>query len=269
MLSTTELDWKRYLKMTPTRARQISQADFEQQWGIFQTREGQAILFPGDYLAIDNLGEYPIRWATIRDQYVQQSTDEDGYTLFLPIEPRNAIQLHEAFTTERGLTGQPGDYLLRGQDGRTWPCARSKFEREYQLLAENVIYSVGYLNPNALDLLQTRVKSGAIIVDIRLVAASGSRPDFSGKRLRERFGTAYHRCRNLGNDNYNQPDGPISLHNPEVGIPELLSLLEQHDVCLLCRCQQYKHCHTAAVVAEIQRTYPDIQIIRIGEEWKR
>lgn len=46
----------------------------------------------------------------------------------------------------------------------------------------HTLYSVGYLNPRTLDLLQERVDQGAIILDIRRVAASRWRPEFSGKR---------------------------------------------------------------------------------------
>lgn len=130
----------------------------------------------------------------------------------------------------------------------------------------HTLYSVGYLNPGALDLLQERVDQGAVILDIRLVAGSRYRPDFSGKRLRERFGVAYQRSSDLGNENYNQLGAPIILRNPERGIPCLLMLLEQSDVCVLCRCQQLAHCHTALVVAEMQRAYPAIQVMRLGEE---
>lgn len=128
------------------------------------------------------------------------------------------------------------------------------------------LYSVGYLNPGTLDLLQERVNQGAVILDIRLVAASRYRPEFSGKRLHARFGAAYQRLPELGNENYNQPGAPIRLHNPEQGIPQLLTLLEQYDVCLLCRCQQIAGCHTTMVVDSLQHVQPDLQVIRLGEQ---
>lgn len=33
----------------------------------------------------------------------------------------------------------------------------------------------------------------------------------------------------------------------------LLDLLEQTDVCLLCKCQQFATCHSVLIVAEVQR----------------
>src|SRR5579872_6572145 len=98
--------------------------------------------------------------------------------------------------------------------------------------------SVGYLNSGALDLLQAEVDQGAIIIDIRRVAASRYRPAFPGKRLRERFGVLYQRLPEQDNENYNQTGTPIVLRNPTSGIVRLLALLEQQDVCLLCRCQR-------------------------------
>jgi hypothetical protein len=268
MLNTRERHWQRYLKVTPTRARLLSQGDYLARSGIIHTREGDAPFLPGDYLALDTLGEYPISQKMIQLHYVRHSAnaDEAGFTLFLPVGPRYAIQLDEAFPTDQGLAGQPGDYLLRGQDGRSWPCARSKFEQEYRQLEEHLLYSIGYLNPNALDLLQARVDSGAIIVDIRLLAGSRYRPDFSGKRLRERFGSAYLRAMELGNKNYNRSGAPIVFVNPEKGIARLLTLLEQYDVCLLCRCQRFSTCHSAMVVAELLHVRPGILFTRLGEQ---
>jgi len=117
-----------------------------------------------------------------------------------------------------------------------------------------------------LELLQERVSQGTLIVDIRLIARSRYRPDFSAKRLQNRFGEAYLRAPELGNKNYNQPGAPIVLLNPTLGIPRLLTLLEQTDICLLCKCQQFATCHSARVVAEIQRACPDITFARLGEE---
>jgi hypothetical protein len=50
------------------------------------------------------------------------------------IEEREARQQFHSFSTDCGVTGLAGDYLLRGSDGRTWPCAHEKFEQEYRLL---------------------------------------------------------------------------------------------------------------------------------------
>jgi len=128
------------------------------------------------------------------------------------------------------------------------------------------LYSVGYLNPGALDLLQAHIQQAAMVVAIRLVAGSRYRPEFSAKRLRERFGTSYQRIRSLSKENYNQPDALIMLRDPGQGIPQLLALLAQQDVCLLCPCRQLARCHTAVVLAELRRICPNVQLLCLGEQ---
>jgi hypothetical protein len=130
------------------------------------------------------------------------------------------------------------------------------------------LLSIGYLNPKSLELLAQCVQEGALIVDIRTRAASQYRPDFSAKRLRERFGESYTRIKDLGNDNYNLPGAPIQIHNALAGIAQVLTLLEKHDLCFLCKCKQLAGCHTAIVIEEIQRLFPDLTILRLGEEAK-
>ena len=131
--------WRSCEKTTPTRTRQLTPADYAQRHGIIETREGPAPFAPGDYLAIDALGEYPIRYDTIACWYTQENElDANGWAFYLSHEPREAIQVFRAFPTDRGVNGQAGDYKLRGQNKRMWPCAKTKFEQEYRLVQEGV-----------------------------------------------------------------------------------------------------------------------------------
>lgn len=128
-------EWQRCEKLTPTRARPLIQADHEACGGIIVTREGLAPFVVGDYLAVDAQGEYPIQKATIEQRYVQIAPpDETGFALYRLTERREARQQFRAFPTDRGVAGLAGDYLMRGSDGRTWPCAKTKFEREYRFV---------------------------------------------------------------------------------------------------------------------------------------
>ena len=134
-LLLTPLAWQRCEKLTPTYARQLTQADYEARQGIIETREGPAPFTTGDYLAVDDQGEYPIQQATIEHCYVRIAPpDAQGFARYRSAEPREALQQSHPFTTDRGVTGQAGDYLMRGRDGRTWPCARAKFEHEYRFV---------------------------------------------------------------------------------------------------------------------------------------
>lgn len=131
-------DWKCCEKTTPTRARSLTQTDYEVRHGLIETREGPAPFAVGDYLAVDDLGEYPIRRAALEQHYVQIAPpDEQGWASYRSTEVREARWQFRAFPTDCGATGLAGDYLMRGEDGRTWPCSKEKFEQEYRFV-ENI-----------------------------------------------------------------------------------------------------------------------------------
>lgn len=132
--------WQRCEKITPTRARKLTQEDSDAYLGVIATREGPAPFVVGDYLAIDDLGEYPIRQATIEQRSIQiASPDEQGWASYRSTEVREARQQFRAFVTHCGATGLAGDYLMRGEDGQTWPCAKRKFEQEYRWVEAEVM----------------------------------------------------------------------------------------------------------------------------------
>ena len=133
MLVEKELPRKRYRKITPTVARVLTEQDYQTYQGVIQTHEGPKAFLPGDYLATDGLGCWPIPIETIRAHYERVgAVDEEGYVTFLSREVREAIQMPGSFTIN-GLAGQPGDYLVFGH-GSAWPVAREQFERSYALI---------------------------------------------------------------------------------------------------------------------------------------
>ncbi len=139
--------------------------------------------------------------------------------------------------------------------------------REESAATLRTLYSVGYLNPGSLPLLEELVSQrGVLLVDIRTIAGSRYRPAFSAKRLRERFGAAYTRLRALGNCNFQQPEAPIVLRNPEQGVAQLRTFLDQQDVCLLCRCQHLTLCHTAVLLDVLAQQCPSLHVVRLGEQ---
>jgi 8-oxo-dGTP diphosphatase len=122
-------------KLTPTRVRQLTQADYDARQGIIETREGPVPFAIDNYLAQDELGEYLISRAMLEQYYVQIAPpDSSGWASYRSTESREACQLFALFPTDAGVTGQAGDYLIRGSDGRTWPCARANFEQEYRFV---------------------------------------------------------------------------------------------------------------------------------------
>lgn len=48
---------KEYRKITPTRARPLTQKDFDERGGVIQTKEGPVAFEVGDYLAVGVAGE--------------------------------------------------------------------------------------------------------------------------------------------------------------------------------------------------------------------
>jgi hypothetical protein len=125
------------------------------------------------------------------------------------------------------------------------------------------LYSLGYLTPGSQARLQTLVEAGCIILDVRKRAGSRYRPEFSGKRLTARYGEAYQRCKALGNENYQRPEAPHRLTDPEFGIRELVAWLITHDVVLLCKCTTFETCHSSTVVTLLQASCPDVEVVRL------
>ena len=137
MFIEREQPYRRYRKITPTVARVLTEQDYQTYQGVIQTHEGPQAFLPGDYLATDGLGYWPIPIETIRAHYERVgAVNEEGYVTFLSREIREAVQMPGSFTIN-GLTGQPGDYLVFGH-GSAWPVAREQFERSYAPLEESV-----------------------------------------------------------------------------------------------------------------------------------
>lgn len=125
------LNWQRYRKITPTRARLLTEEDHRQRSGVIQTLEGPKSFVVGDYLAADRKGEWPIKAANIQANYERVSgPDAEGWMIFRSTEIREAVQMTEPFVAD-GLQGKAGDYLVRS-GGSTWPVDREIFEEAYR-----------------------------------------------------------------------------------------------------------------------------------------
>jgi uncharacterized protein (DUF488 family) len=128
------------------------------------------------------------------------------------------------------------------------------------------LYTVGYAALERIEQLQTFLLSEVLLVDIRYVPASRWRPEWSRKRLSERFAPYYEHIRELGNINYHS-DLPIQLFDAKRGISKIVRLLQQgNDICLLCVCADWKVCHRRVVADLVQRELADIQTVHLSEE---
>ena len=113
------ITFKKYKKVARTLARELTPEDYEERQGLIHAPEGILKFTPGDYVAKDAKGEWPIRQATMRDRYVQVAPeDEDGFAQYLRTDVSFAAQMPEPFTID-GMRGEAGDYLVVNE-GAGW-----------------------------------------------------------------------------------------------------------------------------------------------------
>jgi hypothetical protein len=129
------IEFKRYRKIAPTRARVLTTQDFEERKGVVYAPEGILPFTPGDYLAQDAKGEWVIWQTTMQNSYKKISDeDADGFAHYLRTDISFAAQMPEPFVID-GMKGQAGDYFVFNA-GAGWPVNREIFEQTYALAEE-------------------------------------------------------------------------------------------------------------------------------------
>jgi uncharacterized protein (DUF488 family) len=129
------------------------------------------------------------------------------------------------------------------------------------------LYTVGYATLEGIEQLQAFLAQEVFLVDIRYFPASRWQPEWSRKRLSERFAPNYRHIRELGNINYHSSDLPIQLLDAKHGISWIASLLQQgQDICLLCACADWERCHRRVVAELLQRELTEVQTIHLSSE---
>src|SRR5450759_3875088 len=115
------------------------------------------------------------------------------------------------------------------------------------------LYTVGYLQPDAMATVQRLVAQGVMLLDIRYSPRS-RRPEWSRKRLAERFEGRYRHAPALGNVNYRSPELPIQFVDTFDGLWSVLFWFvnKGYDVCLLCACADVSVCHRLLVAQCVQ-----------------
>jgi hypothetical protein len=130
------IEFKKYKKVAWTRARLLTPQDYEERHGLIHAPEGILKFTPGDYVAKDAKGEWPIRQATMRERYIKvASEDEDGFAHYLRTDVSFAAPMPEPFTID-GMRGKVGDYLVVNE-GAGWPVDREIFEQTYILIEDD------------------------------------------------------------------------------------------------------------------------------------
>jgi hypothetical protein len=136
--TTSPGPWQRYRKTAPTIVRTLTELDYAECGGIIQTPEGPASFLPGDALAKDANGMWPIAVQVLRTHYIRGYVlDSAGWTLYLCLEEREAAQI----TDPDGLTigslhGKVGDYVVRAASGEQWIVNQDIFEATYRRESE-------------------------------------------------------------------------------------------------------------------------------------
>lgn len=116
--------FSKYLKTALTRARILTNTDFDNLGGVVQTLHGPAPFKPGDYLAEDVKSTlYPISARTMADtKALEGEPDADGWGNYRTTTPVEAARIDTAFAISLSdgtlSVGKPGDYYVRRGDRR-------------------------------------------------------------------------------------------------------------------------------------------------------
>jgi uncharacterized protein (DUF488 family) len=129
------------------------------------------------------------------------------------------------------------------------------------------VYTVGYAALERVEQLQMFLSHEVFLVDIRYYPASRWKPEWSRKRLSERFAPNYAHIRDLGNVNYHSLDLPIQLVDAERGLSKIVPLLQLgYDICLLCACTDWRTCHRRVIADLVQRELTGVQTVHLSKE---
>ena len=132
-----ESDFREYRKSALTRARELTQVDFEQMGGTVQTLEGPASFQPGDFLAVGVQDEqWPISKATMAKTKQQVSEQDDqGWADYAATNTVRAVQMSEPFRVQIStgdiLTGKAGGYFVVS-GSRAWIVDEEIFAQTYE-----------------------------------------------------------------------------------------------------------------------------------------
>ena len=123
------------------------------------------------------------------------------------------------------------------------------------------IYTVGYQCVSLDEIERAIEDTNSVLIDVRYMPASRM-PQFSRKRLSERFGPRYLWVKGFGNVNYKN-GGPIEFFDLEFGIEEVRSVLETHSIMLMCQCPNLDQCHRKPLSEHLAKTF-GLEVEHIG-----
>lgn len=108
------------------------------------------------------------------------------------------------------------------------------------------LYDIAYQSMKDAETLARAIrKMGAVLVDVRYKPSSRDH-QWRKPYLVRLLGKQYRHMKSLGNRNYKS--GPIRLDEPEMGVYDLLKVLEQVPVVIMCACWRRETCHRVKVI---------------------
>lgn len=119
---------------------------------------------------------------------------------------------------------------------------------------------VGYGNARHRELIERLMRDGLYrLVDTRMSPVSAV-PGWHRTSLTNKYGDRYISLgKYLGNKNYNVPGAPIEIANLDTGLVDLLAILHDYPVLLLCGCGDYERCHRKVICEAAARC--EIEVI--------
>jgi hypothetical protein len=129
------IEFKVYKKSVPTKVRQLTESDYQTRHGVIETREGPQPFSPGDYLAKDKKGEWPIKRTTLEQRYTLiEPEDAEGFESYLANGTVLAAQMPTDFLI-KNKRGKALDFLVLGGNGG-WPVDPEIFTETYRLVED-------------------------------------------------------------------------------------------------------------------------------------
>lgn len=131
-----------------------------------------------------------------------------------------------------------------------WCCEQRLMSTVPRLRQQSHIWAIGYRDPAGVARLeQLETSDCTLFIDIRDLPLAPYQPQWSRKRLRQRFGRRYRHLRALGNVHYHDHGLPILLRDEEAGLRCLINWLQAGwDIVLICGCQDRERCHGTLVL---------------------
>ena len=105
-------EWKKYKRVVPTIARELSQQDVKELGGVVVSREGPKNVIAGDYMGRDEAGVWKISKKDIKNYDQQTLPDSCGWCEWQLKDPYCLARIIDHDFKVEGLQGYAGYYLV-------------------------------------------------------------------------------------------------------------------------------------------------------------